>query len=463
MPAITQNPMDLSGEQTLLGILQRLRDLQAQPMVPNNPMAQLGTVLQGFASGTQGRANPALEMYGGMHQQALRGLGEEAQIGGALTTLQTTKAQHALRTQDKILDVYQGILKDSKRPDQRLYAAQGLQVLMKQRGMDFPDQLVVSLGSGSLDEKTMKAVGLGIEMGLPDTAIATQSGADLPTVQAFRASLGSPQGETVRKHLGLPTAQEDRLKAGEELGLALGNAKKSLELQDLGNLAKMMGKDTLPFALKLYPAKDPRQLTTQEWGEVGKSWVMQDMEKARAAANLQPVSNVKDVIAVETMAAAVTEARDKLADPKFFAIVSPFIGPTFTGARMREGLQRGAPEFLVGKVPNELTDLGRFESTYQNLQILARSGSAVSESEFKRNMEEAPNRKTDKPEVYLRKMEHAVRVAAVVQKRTAQLAAVGGRAALADDVMKIWNANPLPEIGPREPMIPIPHGWVPVK
>ena len=93
MPAITQNPMDLSGEQTLLGILQRLRDLQAQPMVPNNPMAQLGTVLQGFASGTQGRANPALEMYGGMRQQALKGLGEEAQIGGALSTLQNQRAQ----------------------------------------------------------------------------------------------------------------------------------------------------------------------------------------------------------------------------------------------------------------------------------------------------------------------------------------------------------------------------------
>src|SRR3990167_5448481 len=91
MDPITQNPADLSGEQTLLGILQRLRDLQAQPMVPNNPMAQLGTVLQGFASGTQGRANPALEMYGGMRQQALRGLGEEAQIGGALSTLQTQR------------------------------------------------------------------------------------------------------------------------------------------------------------------------------------------------------------------------------------------------------------------------------------------------------------------------------------------------------------------------------------
>ena len=92
MDAITQNPADLSGEQTLLGILQRLRDLQAQPMVPNNPMAQIGTVLQGFAAGTQGKANPALEMYGGMRQQALRGLGEEAQVGGALATLKNQQA-----------------------------------------------------------------------------------------------------------------------------------------------------------------------------------------------------------------------------------------------------------------------------------------------------------------------------------------------------------------------------------
>ena len=103
MDAITQNPADLSGEQTLLGILQRLRDLQTQPMVPNNPMAQLGTVLQGFAAGTQGRANPALEMYGGMRAQALKGLGEDAQIGGALATLTNQRATRKQAVQDLTL------------------------------------------------------------------------------------------------------------------------------------------------------------------------------------------------------------------------------------------------------------------------------------------------------------------------------------------------------------------------
>jgi len=311
----------------------------------------------------------------------------------------------------------------------------------------------------------MKSVDLGLEMGLSDAAIASQAGVELPTVQAFRAAVSTPQGDAIRKHLGLPTAQDTRILAAKELGGVLSNAKTALELQDLGNLAKMMGKDTLPFALKLDPAKDPRELSTQELSEGSKAWVLQDLEKAKAFAGLQPVSNIKDVVAVETMAIAMREAHAKLADPKFLAVVTPFIGPTFTGARFREGMQRGAPEFLVGKVPPELTDLGRFESTYQNLQILARSGSAVTESEFRRNMEEAPNRKADKPEVYLRKAEHAVRVAAVIQQRTAQLAAVGGRAALADDIMRVWNANPLPESSPREPVVPTPQGWirVPVK
>lgn len=75
------------GEETLLGILQRLRDLSQQPVVPQNPMAQLGTILQGFSAGTQGQPNPALQMYAQQRQQQLTGLGTEATIGSTLESV----------------------------------------------------------------------------------------------------------------------------------------------------------------------------------------------------------------------------------------------------------------------------------------------------------------------------------------------------------------------------------------
>ena len=46
---------------TLTGVLQRLQDLYTQPLIAPNPMAQAGSIMSGFAAGTQGRANPAIE------------------------------------------------------------------------------------------------------------------------------------------------------------------------------------------------------------------------------------------------------------------------------------------------------------------------------------------------------------------------------------------------------------------
>ena len=95
MDPITMAPGNPNTDETLLGILQRLRDLSQQPLVPQNPMAQLGTVMQGFAAGTQGQQNPALQMYAQQRQQQLTGLGTEATIGSALSTLQHQQTQRA--------------------------------------------------------------------------------------------------------------------------------------------------------------------------------------------------------------------------------------------------------------------------------------------------------------------------------------------------------------------------------
>ena len=61
MPFYMLSPEILSSDEGLTSILQRLQELSTQPTIPNNPLSQLGTVLSGFAAGTQGRANPVLE------------------------------------------------------------------------------------------------------------------------------------------------------------------------------------------------------------------------------------------------------------------------------------------------------------------------------------------------------------------------------------------------------------------
>ena len=470
MDPITMAPGNPNTDETLLGILQRLRDLSQQPLVPQNPLAQLGAVMQGFSAGTQGQQNPALQVYAQQRQQQLGALGQTATIAGMMNTMRhqaetekMVREKEARGSEDQALQVFQGILKDAKKPEERVYAAQGLQTLLRKRGVELPDQLVTSMGLGTLSKSIMADVGLGIEMGLPDTAIAARAGVDLSTIMALRESFQSPQVDNVRKALGLRTKLEEQEEAGKALTTVLGNAKTALELQDMGNLAKMMGKDILPFAVKTFPGRDPRELTKAEWGEVGKAFVLHDMEKAKQGAALQPVSNISDILAIEQMAATIQQGASRLRDPAFFSQVKPYIGPMLTGAPTREWAKRNLPEHLAGKVPEALTDLGLFEASYGNLLIRARSGSAVSEAEEARNRKEIPDRRRDKPEVYLRKVQHAVQIADAIQRRTSRLAAVGGRAALASDVMRIWNDIPLPEMSTEGPRFaPLEPGWVPV-
>ena len=55
------DPTVLQSDDTLTGILQRLQDLYNQPVIPNNPMAQAGSIMSGFAAGVKGQPNPAIE------------------------------------------------------------------------------------------------------------------------------------------------------------------------------------------------------------------------------------------------------------------------------------------------------------------------------------------------------------------------------------------------------------------
>ena len=88
-----------TGEQTLLDALQGIQGLRGQPVVPDNPLAQLGSILAGFGAGVQGKPNPVVEMYRQQRQDQLAGFQQQASIGGALGTMENQRAQRQIESQ----------------------------------------------------------------------------------------------------------------------------------------------------------------------------------------------------------------------------------------------------------------------------------------------------------------------------------------------------------------------------
>jgi hypothetical protein len=88
-------PLAGSGEATLLRALQQMQSLQNQPMLPDNPLVQLGSILAGFGAGVRGQSNPVVEMYRQQRKDQLGGLAQQATIGGALGTIESQRASRA--------------------------------------------------------------------------------------------------------------------------------------------------------------------------------------------------------------------------------------------------------------------------------------------------------------------------------------------------------------------------------
>ena len=101
---INATPIAGSGEQTLLAALQQMQQLQQQPVIPDDPLVQLGNMLSGFAAGTQGKPNPVYGMYADRRKTAVQGLQAQASIGSALGSLEQSRATAARTSSDKALD-----------------------------------------------------------------------------------------------------------------------------------------------------------------------------------------------------------------------------------------------------------------------------------------------------------------------------------------------------------------------
>ena len=154
---ITMSP-SISPYESLLGILQQMQGLSQQPILPDNPLAQAGAILQGFSAGTQGKANPAIDFYTKQRQLQMTGLLGQATVGGALATVETAKA-HRQDTLDKMfIDVHQGLLKSDSLEGRTLGARGLLDFSSKKFGIQAPSDLASRIATKMLTADEEKRV-----------------------------------------------------------------------------------------------------------------------------------------------------------------------------------------------------------------------------------------------------------------------------------------------------------------
>ena len=97
----SQAAQDPTQQQGLLQILQQIQAIQNRPLIPDNPLSQLGAALQGASAGFAGQPNPAVAQAMAQRQQQLSSLSQTAGVLGQIATMQQhqatlaeTKRQH---------------------------------------------------------------------------------------------------------------------------------------------------------------------------------------------------------------------------------------------------------------------------------------------------------------------------------------------------------------------------------
>jgi hypothetical protein len=93
-------------------VLQQMRALQTQPLVPNSQAAQAGTILQGFHAGIQGRPNPAIQMHLDNRALQLKNLSSQAGISTDLASIENSKLTRDQALKKYNLDLYKTLSND---------------------------------------------------------------------------------------------------------------------------------------------------------------------------------------------------------------------------------------------------------------------------------------------------------------------------------------------------------------
>lgn len=242
----SQGQYDPTQEQGLVGILQQIQQQNAQPLVPNNPLAQLGSILSAGASGILGRPDPVMANFAADRQYRMQNMVQQA---GILHQIQQQRLQNEQllqqqRAQDRLASVEERQAKkdrmeamskmlnpflESSDPVARKFASTGLVALLKENGVDVPEDVAKAGISKPLKLDERNDILKKLLSGTPPDVVATATGHDLSTVTMLASIPDSP---ALRKSLGMKTDDELKRDAAAARVKDLDEARKLQALEN---------------------------------------------------------------------------------------------------------------------------------------------------------------------------------------------------------------------------------------
>jgi hypothetical protein len=151
----------------MMTVLQQMKALQAQPMIPNNDLARAGSIMTSFNAGLTGKADPSAEMFRKDRHDQLQNLNSQAGISAHLATLENFKATRAEALKRYNLDAFKA-LKDSEDFNTRVSAFKsGIQAGILPQDLD-PN--LAAMKTGKEYEKGHDQVLALIQKGIDPTA-----------------------------------------------------------------------------------------------------------------------------------------------------------------------------------------------------------------------------------------------------------------------------------------------------
>ena len=213
----------------LMQILQQIQALQNQPLIPDNPLSQLGTALQGFSAGYAGQPNPAVAQAMAERQQQLAGMSQTAGLVGHLGDMAFKERDYKLRVdmetrrlkaeedKNKRDEAHQRLTAlgplakewgSSANRETRLAGITAQQALLKSVGVEMPDALWEGLKADPpLDAKHLNELGHAIAQKQPDEILLKMFPGVTPAQIAItREALKTDSG---RKAFGLQTTSDE--------------------------------------------------------------------------------------------------------------------------------------------------------------------------------------------------------------------------------------------------------------
>jgi len=224
----SQSGQDPTQQQGLLQILQQIQAIQNRPLIPDNPLSQLGAALQGASAGFAGQPNPAIAQAMAQRQQQLSGLSQTAGVVGRLGDMAFKARDYRLRVdmeQRRIKAEEEKNRRDeshqrlaalapmakewaaSLNPETRRAGIDAQRALLKSVKIDLPDAVWEGMKiAPPFNPKDLSLLQHAIEAKQPDEVLLQMfPGLTQPTIDFTRAALQTDAG---RQAAGFKTPAE---------------------------------------------------------------------------------------------------------------------------------------------------------------------------------------------------------------------------------------------------------------